>query len=371
MPCIGYADQKVLFPVLLAGADVSRSDTARHSNRRWNVLVTARAFHDSGSLWLQQLEQAGCQVRPASRWGPLDLASLIDQCQEIDCVIAATDPYGADFFQECPRVRLVARCGVGVDTVEVAEATRRGVLATNVPDAMTDAVADYCLGLLLCLVRRIAEGDACMRRGGWEEFPGIELRGKTLGLVGFGKIGQEVARRAMAFGMEVVTSDPMWSNLHHQMAATLAPGRSVRPMELEELLATSDVVSIHAPNTPQTRHLIDRRRLAMMKPTAVLINTARGALIDQEALQEALRGEIIAGAAIDVYQQEPLPADHPLRSTPRLLLTPHNAFNSKDAAERMSRGCAEPILDLLAGRKPKHLLDPSAWDLYEKRFGEA
>lgn len=350
---------------------MSRSDTVRHSNRRWNILVTARAFHDSGSLWHQQLEQAGCQVRWASRWGPLDLTSLIDQCQEIDCVISATDPYGAEFFQRCPRVRLVARCGVGVDTVDVAEASSRGVLATNVPDAMTDAVADYCLGLLLSLVRRIAEGDACMRRGGWEEFPGIELRGKTLGLIGFGKIGQEVARRAMAFGMEVVTSDPMWSDLHHRIAETLAPGRSVRPMTLDELLACSDVVSIHAPNTPKTRHLIDRRRLAMMKPTAVLINTARGALIDQESLQEALRGGIIAGAAIDVYEQEPLPADHPLRSTPRLLLTPHNAFNSKEAAERMSRGCAEPILDLLAGNKPKHLLDPSAWDLYETRFRDA
>lgn len=336
-------------------------------SRSWVVLVTARAFHDSGQVFWNWLTEAGCIVRPAARWGPLAHEHLIDACQDVDAVIAATDPYDAPFFAACPRVKLVARCGVGVDSVDLASATRHGVLVTNVPDAMTDAVADYCFALLLGLVRRIPEGDACMRRGGWEEYPGIELRGKRLGLLGFGKIGQEVARRAMGFGMEVVAHDPLWNSTYDAVGRSFVEGRAVTAMDFEELLRTSDVVSIHAPNTPQTRHLINASRLRLMKPTAYLINTARGALVDSAALVGALQSGHLAGAAIDVYEQEPLPANDPLRSVPRLLLTPHNAFNAREAAERMSEGCALPILDLLARRKPQHLCNPASWEKFVER----
>jgi len=343
---------------LLSGAEVSQPCV---------VLVTARAFHDSGQVFWNRLTEAGCTVRAAALWGPLADDQLIDACYDVDAVIAATDPYDDAFFSACPRVKLVARCGVGVDSVDLVSATRHGVLVTNVPDAMTDAVADYCFALLLGLVRRIPEGDACMRRGGWEEYPGIELRGKRLGLVGFGKIGQEVARRAMGFGMEVVAYDPYWNSGYDAVGRSFVEGCSVTPMDLEVLLRTSDVVSIHAPNTPQTRHLISASRLGMMKPTAYLINTARGALVDSAALVEALQSGHLAGAAIDVYEQEPLPADHPLRYVPRLLLTPHNAFNAREAAERMSEGCALPILDLLACRKPQHLCNPASWEKFIER----
>jgi phosphoglycerate dehydrogenase-like enzyme len=227
---------------------------------------------------------------------------------------------------------------------------------------MTDAVADYCFALLLGLVRRIPEGDACMRRGGWEEYPGVELRGKRLGLIGFGKIGQEVARRAFGFGLEVVTHDPNWNPELEAIGSSMAAGNSVRSVDLETLLRTSRFVSLHAPNIPQTRHLINAQRLSLMRPDAYLINTSRGALIDEQALREALLEGRIAGAAIDVYQQEPLPADHPLRQTPRLLLTPHNAFNAREAAERMSEGCALPILDLLQGRRPQFVCNPDGWE---------
>ncbi|MFO0999738.1 MAG: phosphoglycerate dehydrogenase [Planctomycetaceae bacterium] len=321
--------------------------------KSWNVLVTARAFHDSGIDAWKSLEVAGCKITISDRWGPLTEASLIQQLQNMDAVIAATDPYNPAVFARCPDLKLVARCGVGIDSVSLPAATDAGVVVTNVPDAMTDAVADYCFALLLSGIRRICEGLQCMQEGGWTELRGFELAGKILGLVGFGKIGQAVMRRAIGFGMKVIAYDPYYSNAAR---ASLFP--NVEFVDLDDVFRRSRVVSIHAPNQPDTVHLVNARRLAMMNPDAWLINTSRGKLIDETALMEALHTGKIAAAAIDVYQQEPLPADHRLRKTPRLLLTPHNAFNSIEAAIRMSDGCAQPILDILAGRSLQNVCNP-------------
>lgn len=319
----------------------------------WKVLVTARAFADSGQNAMELLNQRNCNVQLATRFGPLPLEDLIQQARDCDAIIAATDPYCEAAFSSLPKLKLVARCGVGIDSVDLSQATQHGILITNVPNAMTDAVADYCLGLLLTMVRRIHDGFNCMIRGGWEEFPGVELRGKTLGLVGFGKIGRAVADRGLAFGLRVLTYDPQ---LPPHQSVTDFP--QVRTVSLEELYRDSDFISIHAPNNASTKQLIDKRALEQMKSSCYLINTSRGALIDEPALIEALHAGRIAGAAIDVYCQEPLPSEHPLRSTPRLLLTPHNAFNSREAAQRMSLGCALPIVDLLDGRQPEFVCNP-------------
>jgi phosphoglycerate dehydrogenase-like enzyme len=322
-------------------------------SQSWNILVTARAFHDSGQDAQKALEACGCRLHFSDRWGPLPQTSLIAQLQGMDAVIAATDPYDHVVFEQCPKLKLIARCGVGIDSVSLADASQAGVLVTNVPDAMTDAVADYCLGLILASVRHICEGFQCMRDGGWTELRGFELTHKTLGLVGFGKIGQAVMRRALGFGMKVIAYDPfLASSSRSQMFS------QVDFVELEQIFKLSHIVSIHAPNQPDTTHLVNAERLAMMRPDAYLINTARGKLVDEAALMDALRRGAIAGAAIDVYQNEPLPADHPLRSTPRLLLTPHNAFNSIEAAVRMSHGCSQPILDLIAGLTPQSICNP-------------
>ena len=318
-----------------------------------NILVTARAFHDSGIDAWKSLEAAGCRITISDRWGPLTEASLIEQLQNMDAVIAATDPYSPAVFAQCPALKLVARCGVGIDSVSLPAATEAGVIVTNVPDAMTDAVADYCFALLLSGVRRICEGLQCMQEGGWTELRGFELTGKVLGLVGFGKIGQAVMRRAIGFGMKVIAYDPYYRN---PSRASLFP--NVEFVELDDVFKRSRVVSIHAPNQPDTVHLVNTSRLAMMSPDAWLINTSRGKLIDETALMDALNTKQIAAAAIDVYQMEPLPADHPLRKTPGLLLTPHNAFNSIEAAIRMSDGCAQPILDILAGRTLQNVCNP-------------
>jgi D-3-phosphoglycerate dehydrogenase / 2-oxoglutarate reductase len=323
----------------------------------WNVLVTAQAFAVSGQGPWQDLLRAGCHVRSSSVFGPLSLEHLITEAAECDAIIAATDPYDQATFEALPRLKLVARCGVGVDSVDMQQATAAGVIVTNVPHAMTDAVADYCMGLLLTMVRRIHEGFNCMRAGGWAEFPGVELCGKQLGLIGFGQIGQAVAQRASGFGLRIVAYDP-------QAAAIVAAERfpQVRFVSLDELLEQSHFVSIHAPNIPATRNLIDAAALQRMRADSYLINTSRGALIDETALMAALERGTISGAAIDVYQNEPLPANHPLRKTPRLLLTPHNAFNSQEAALRMSLGCAQPILDLLAGNIPEFVCNRPVWE---------
>ncbi len=321
--------------------------------RDWKVLVTARAFHDSGMDARATLERSGCKIQFADEWGPVPTASLIEQLKHTDAVIAATDSYTSEVFEACQQLKLVARCGVGIDSVSLADATNAGVIVTNVPDAMTDAVADYCFGLLLASVRQICDGSDCMKAGGWTELRGFELTGKVLGLVGFGKIGQAVMRRAFGFGLSVIAYDPVFSD-----SARRDEFPNVEFVELDEVFRRSRIVSIHAPNLPDTLHLVNARRLKLMRSDAYLINTSRGKLIDERALIDALQGEQIAGAAIDVYQQEPLPSDHPLRHVPRLLLTPHNAFNSIEAAIRMSEGCAQPILDLLSGKKPPFICNP-------------
>lgn len=318
------------------------------------ILVTAQAFAVSGSHERSRLEAAECEIRFARAWGPLTRESLVEQAGDCDAVIAATDPYDAETFASLPRLKLVARCGVGIDSVDLAAATAAGVVITNVPDAMTDAVADYCLGLILSLARHIHSGNECMRQGAWAEMPGIELRGKTLGLIGLGKIGRAVAERARSFGMQLIACDPQldrsfWAERYAW----------IESVSLDSLLARSHFVSLHAPNIPETRKLINPTTIAQMRPDAYLINTSRGALVDESALIDALQSERIAGAAIDVYTQEPVPPDHVLRSTPRLLLTPHNAFNSREAAVRMSQGCAEPILDVLLGHIPQHVCNPA------------
>lgn len=324
----------------------------------WKILVTAQAFAVSGSEARRELEAAGCELAHSKSWGPLTESDLMEQAHDVDAVIAATDPYISKVFQSLPNLKLVARCGVGIDSVDLAAASAAGVLVTNVPFAMTDAVADYCMGLLLTMVRRIHEGYNCMQQGGWAEFPGVELRDKTLGLIGFGKIGQAVADRALGFGLRVIAYDPAVSPVSvPEWATQRYPG--VQFHSLEEVLSQSNFVSVHAPNNPSTKHLINADMLKKMRPDGYLINTSRGALIDEKALIDCLTEGQIAGAAIDVYEQEPLPLQHPLRTTPRLLTTPHNAFNSREAAVRMSWGCSHPILDAIHQKAPEFLCNPA------------
>ncbi len=251
----------------------------------------------------------------------------------------------ADLLARAPHLRVVARAGTGVDTIDVHAATRRGIAVMNAPGANTVSAGEHALGLLLALVRRIPDAAAAMRRGDWDRkrFEGTELRGKTMGVVGLGRIGGHVAQLARAFGMSVVAHDPY---LLPERAAELG----VPLLSLEDLLRTADVVTLHVALTDETQHLINAGRLRLMKPTAVLINTARGELVDEAALAEAVREKRIGGAAIDVFAVEPLPADSPLRALDRVLLTPHLAASTAEAQERVAVEICVAVRDsLVAG----------------------
>ncbi|MGH3115156.1 MAG: 2-hydroxyacid dehydrogenase [Gaiellaceae bacterium] len=249
-----------------------------------------------------------------------------------------------------PGLRVVANYAVGTDNVDVEAATGRGVLVTNTPDVLTAATAELALALLLALVRRVAEGDRLVRSGRrWAIAPtfmlGTGLQGKTIGIVGAGRIGGEVARLARAFGMEVL-----------EMGRTERPGR----VPLGELLARSHVVSIHSPLSPETRHLIGREELRAMRSDAVLVNTSRGAVVDEAALVDALRAGEIAGAALDVYEREP-EIEPGLRELENVVLAPHLGSATVETREAMGMLCVEALTAvLLEGRVPTNAVNPEA-----------
>jgi len=248
----------------------------------------------------------------------------------------------AALLSHAPHLLIVARAGVGVDNIDVPAATRRGIAVINAPGANTISAAEHTLALLLALARRVPWAAEAMRRGEWDRkrFEGTELRGKTLGLVGLGRIGGYVASLARAFGMVVLAHDPY-----------LAPERAaelhVKVVGLEDLLRASDVVSLHLALTPQTQRLINSDRLQVMKPGAVLVNTARGELVDEMALVAAIENGRLAGAALDVFATEPLAADSPLRRLERVILTPHLAASTAEAQERVSTETCSAVREAL------------------------
>lgn len=246
----------------------------------------------------------------------------------------------AEVLAAAPRLELVGRAGTGIDNVDVPAATARGVIVMNTPDANSVAAAELTMALLLALVRHVPDGAASLAAGRWERsrLLGTELAGKTLGLVGCGRIGREVARRARAFNMELLVSDP----LIDEAGACAIDARSV---PLAELLATADIVSVHTPLTPKTRHMIDEAALARMKPGARLVNVARGGLVDEDALARALDAGKLAGAAFDVFETEPPPPGHPLLGRRDVIATPHLGASTREAQDNVSRDIARQVID--------------------------
>ncbi len=249
-----------------------------------------------------------------------------------------------EMLARAPRLRVVGRAGVGVDNIDLEAATERGVAVLNAPAGNTVSAAELTLALVLSMARRVAEADASVRAGEWarSRLKGVELRGRTLGLVGAGRIGSEVARRCRAFGMGVVAYDPY---LTDERAADIPVDRKDT---LEEVLEAADVLSLHVPLTDSTRGLIDAGALARMKPTAFLVNVARGGVVDEAALAAALRDGALAGAALDVYANEPLEPDSPLREAPNVVLTPHLGASTVEAQELVATEIAEAVRAALA-----------------------
>ena len=269
-------------------------------------------------------------------------AVLRERAARADALLTLlTDRVDAELLDACPQLQAVANMAVGTDNVDLEAAAARGIPVGNTPGVLTDATADLAMALILAVTRRLAEGAARVREGRWGPWQpaqdlGSDLAGATLGVVGFGRIGQAVARRAEGFGMRVVYTEPNSG------------------LTLEELLGESDVVSLHAPLTPASRHLIDAAALARMKPTAYLVNTARGGIVDQVALREALHAGGIAGAALDVTDPEPLPPDDPLLDAPNLLVVPHIGSATTGTRARMAAMAVDNLLAALAGRPMPH-----------------
>ena len=245
---------------------------------------------------------------------------------------------------------------MGFDHIDVEAATKRGVYVTHTPGVLTDAVAEFTVGLLLAITRRILEADQIIRKGEWNKpwnpffLTGPELKGKTLGIVGFGRIGRAVAKKVKGFEMNLIYYD-----VYRNEQAEKELG--VKYVDLETLLKESDFVSLHVPLTKDTYHMIGEKELKMMKPTAYLINTARGAVVDTEALVKALKEKWIAGAALDVFEQEPLPPGHPLTKLDNVILAPHIASATNEARARMAELAAKNLVAVLRGEMPPALVN--------------
>jgi phosphoglycerate dehydrogenase-like enzyme len=279
---------------------------------------------------------------------PSELAERVVDYEAL--VVRSATRVDREVIERGERLKVVARAGSGLDNIDVEAALAHGVDVINSPDATTVAVAELTIGLILALARRIVAADAALKQGRWEKgaLIGTNLAGKTLGVVGFGRIGRAVATRARAFGMRIVTNQ-------RRPTPELYLEAGVEPLDLYDLLAQSDFVTLHVPLRDDTKHLIGRRELRTMKPTAYLVNTSRGEVVDEEALLEALESGVIAGAALDVFSREPA-TDHPLARHPKVVATPHIGASTTDAQAAAAVDVARQLVELLASQTVRSVL---------------
>jgi D-3-phosphoglycerate dehydrogenase len=318
------------------------------------VLVTPTSFGKQDPALREDLARRVGEVRYNPENRPLSAAELAPLVGDVDGWIAGLDEISAEVIAAAPRLRVIARYGVGVDRVDLAAATRAGIVVTNTPGANSAAVAELAIGLMLALGRSLCPADRATRRGEWPRYAGVGLRGKTVGLVGLGAIGREVAARLHAFGCRVVAADPY-------LRPEAAHAIGVRLVGLDELLAGADFVSLHSAATPATAGMVDAGFLGKMKAGAYLVNTARGELIDEAALGQAIEGGRLAGAALDCFRKEPPPADHPLLGLPQVIATPHMGAHTDEAVNTMGRVSLECCLAVLSGERPAHVVNPEAY----------
>lgn len=315
--------------------------------------LIVQPIHEAG---VQKLQQAGIATRWASAQ---DMATVAGEIGDAQAVITRDAGLDRAAIDAAANLVVIANHGIGTNKIDVTHAGAQGIPIVYTPSANARSVAEHTVGMMLALAKRFKDGDAATRAGDWRfKYSGgmSEISGKTLGLVGFGTIAKIVATIAIGgFGMRVIVHSP------NAPDADIAAAGATRAASLEALLGDADIVSLHRPMRPDTRHTLDAAAFAAMKPSAFVINSARGALIDEVALAAALSAGTIAGAGLDVFETEPLPAESPLLAAPNTILAPHVAGSTEDALRETALQCADQIIAVLAGRKPPHLVNPDTW----------
>ena len=317
---------------------------------RYRVVVTDSVFPSLDPA-IDVLRQVGAEVTLAPAPTPEGILSVARQA---DGLLVTYARVTGDIIRQLEKCRIIARFGIGVDNVDVAAATERGIVVTNVPDYCVDEVSDHALALMLALVRKVCRANALVQSGTWDLQPLTpipRLRGKTLGLIGFGKIPRALAPKAQALGLHVLAFDPY-------VPAEAMAEHGVEKVDLEALLRRSDIISVHAPLTPQTHHMLDRDMLQLVKPGVVIVNTARGPLIDEAAMVEALDEGRVAAAALDVLESEPPPKGHPLLGRENVIITPHMAFYSEESLVELQTKAAQEVARVLSGERPRYPVNP-------------
>jgi D-3-phosphoglycerate dehydrogenase / 2-oxoglutarate reductase len=309
------------------------------------VLIAPMTLAGLEGAFVQTLRAAGFELVYPPRATQMTEDELLPVLKGIDASVAGSEPYTRRVLEANPSLKVIARVGVGYDAVDVAAATERGVAVTITPGANHDAVAEHTFALILALVKDLVAQHNALKAGSWPRKTNLPLRGRTLGLAGLGRIGKAVALRGVCFGMKLAAYEPFPDPVFVQQ-------HGVQLMSFEELLADSDFLSLHMPLTPQTRHLINKKTLGRMKPTAFLINTARGGMVCEADLVDALKTKRIAGAALDVFEDEPPSPTNALLALDNVVLTPHAAGGDLQSRDDMAAMAARSIAALSKGEWP-------------------
>ncbi len=305
------------------------------------VLISAPYAISVIDRYRAALEAAGCEVIVARVQERLSEAELLPVVGDIDGIICGDDRLTRQVLEAAPRLKVISKWGTGIDSIDLEAAAQRGIVVCNTPNAFSEPVADTVMGYLLLFARRLAEMNAQMHEGQWIKPELVSLRERTLGVIGVGNCGKAVVRRAVAFGMRVLGHDPV------ELPQPFVASTGIQMVARDQLLREADCISLNPSLNPTSFHLMDESAFARMKPTAVIVNTSRGPVIEESALVRALEQRRIAGAALDVFDVEPLPADSPLRRLPNCWLAPHNANSSPQAATAVHERTIRNLLDVL------------------------
>lgn len=310
------------------------------------ILITSRSFASISDKPIKMLTEKGYEIQRNNTGRPYEKEEMLKLIRDVDGIIIGIDELSAEIIEEANALKVISKYGIGVDNIDINMATNKKIIVTNTPTANVDAVADLTFGFILSLARRIPEADRKTKSGKWEKITGKSVWEKTLGIIGLGKIGRQVVKRAQGFKMNILVFDLVKDE-------KFAQKYGVNYVNLEELLQKSDYITIHIPLNDATRNMVSYEELEKIKEGAFLINTSRGGIVNEQALYKALRNNKLRGAALDVYSNEP-PVESPLKELDNVIMTPHIGAYTEEAIENMSIQAAQNLIDVLEGRNPKN-----------------